>query len=353
MLFGSTKVIGLDIGTSFIKLAEIDASRKGATLVSFGIAATPPGSITSRGEITDPAVVASVIQKLIGDVKTKRKHVATGMWGSAVMVKKISGPRMSEQDLSANIKFEAEQYIPFDVNEINLDFSILEGKGGEGNETMDYILIAAQREYLFRLAEVVETAGLRCSIIDVSGFALGNGFQFNYGAMPGEVVGLLNCGAGVTNFVVIDNGNVVFSRDIPVGGLNISNDIHKALGVSMEEAEAIKISLSAGQNAPAEAASVLKASVDNIVEEIHRGFDFYTATAGDVQIQKVFISGGSSLVLGFHETLTQVTGVHVERLNPFASVGFNPSKMSPEYIQQISPYASIAIGLALRKVGDR
>lgn len=352
MLFKSTKVIGLDIGTSFIKLAEIEASRKGATLVSFGIVPTPANSISSRGEILDPSSVANVIQSLVREVKSKRKSVATGMWGSAVMVKKITGPRMPEADLAANIKFEAEQYIPFDINEINLDFTILKHKN-QSAETMDYLLIAAQRDYLFKLAEVIETAELQCTIVDVSGFSLANTFHFNYGEHPGQVVGLINCGAGVTNFVVVDNTDVVFARDIPVGGLNFTTDIHKQMGVSLEEAEALKISLSTGQSAPKEVTEIIQASLTNVIEEIHRGFDFYTATAGDSPIQKIYVTGGSSLIPGFIESLSQVTGIHVERLNPFSTIGYNPRVMSADYINQISPYASIAVGLALRKADDR
>jgi type IV pilus assembly protein PilM len=352
VLFKSTKVIGLDIGTSFIKLAEIDATRKGATLVSFGIVPTPANSISSRGEIIDPAQVANVIQNLVKEVKSKRKNVATGMWGSAVMVKKISGPRMPEADLAANIKFEAEQYIPFDVNEINLDFSIL-GKKNQSVETMDYLLIAAQREYLFKLAEVVETAGLQCSIVDVSGFALANTFLFNHADRTNEVIGIINCGAGVTNFIVVENSDIVFARDIPVGGLNFTNDIHKQMGVSIEEAEALKISASTGQNVPQEVVEIVKSSLNNVIEEIHRGFDFYTATAGDAPIQRIFISGGSSLIPGFPEALSQLTSLPVERLNPFAGIGYNAKAMSRDYISQISPYASIAIGLSLRKADDR
>src|SRR5690606_32780194 len=147
-----------------------------------------------------------------------------------------------------NIKFEAEQYIPFDVNEINLDFTVLKNKN-QSAETMDYLLIAAQREFLFKIAEVIETAELECSIVDVSGFALANTFIFNHSERVGETIGLINCGAGVTNFVVMEDGEVVFARDIPVGGLNFTNDIHKQMGVSLEEAEALKISASTGQNA--------------------------------------------------------------------------------------------------------
>ncbi len=351
-LFKSTKVIGLDIGMSFIKVAEIDVSGKSATLLSFGIVPTPQGSITSRGEIMDPQSVAGVVKNLVKQVKTKRQNVAVAMWGSAVMVKKITGPRMSEQDLQANLKFEAEQYIPFDINEINLDFSILQSKNNSA-ETMDYLLIAAQREFLLKLAEVVESAELHCTIVDVAGFSLANCFQYNYGSIPGEVVALLNVGAGVTNFVVVESGNVIFSRDIPVGGLNFTTDINKQLGISILEAEGMKISASNGQNTPQEVGEIIKSTLETVVEEIHRGFDFFSATANDLQIKKILITGGSSLIAGFGAHLSQLTGIPVEPFNPFIAVKHNPKAMTSEYIRQITPYAAVSVGLALRKVDDR
>src|SRR5690606_3650812 len=146
--------------------------------------------------------------------------------------------------------------------------------------------------------------------------------------------------------------DVVFARDIPVGGLNFTTDIHKQMGVSLEEAEALKISVSTGQSAPKEVTEIIQASLSSVIEEIHSGFDFYTATAGDSPIQKIYVTGGSSLIPGFLESLSQVTGIHVERLNPFSTIGYNPRVMSADYINQISPYASIAVGLALRKADD-
>lgn len=351
-LFKSTKVIGLDIGTSFIKLAEVDVSRKGASLVSFGIIPTPQAAISSRGEITDTAAVAAAVKELVRQVKTKRKHAATGMWGASVMVKKITGPKMSAQDLESNLKFEAEQYIPFDINEINLDFAILNSKKNSA-ETMDYLLIAAQREFLFKLAEVVEMADLQCSIIDVAGFSLANCFQFNYGEAQSEAVALLNIGAGVTNFVVVDHGDVIFCRDIPVGGMNFTNELHKQLGVSLVEAEALKISASTGQKAPQEATEVIRQVMESTVEEMQRGFDFFATTAADTQLSKILVSGGASQTPGLKEHLAQIAGVQVAQFNPFTTVSYNPKIMSPDYIQQITPYAAVSIGLALRKADDR
>lgn len=228
MFFKSKKIIGLDIGTSSIKMAEMNVSRSGAQLVSFGIAPTPPNSV-SGGEINDIASVGVTIQSLAAEMKTKRKIVATAMWGTAVIVKKITIPKIDKKLIRDQIRFEAEQYIPFDINNISLAHHILNGSSTA--DTMDILLVAAQNELVSQYSQAVEVTGLHCGVLDVSGFALANCFEINYGRVPGEVIGILNFGASITNFVVISNGDVIFCRDIPVGGANYTNEIHKAMGV--------------------------------------------------------------------------------------------------------------------------
>jgi type IV pilus assembly protein PilM len=351
MFFKSTKVIGLDIGTSYIKLAEVDGSKKGASLVSFGIAPTPANSMNGRGEIQDPAAISAVLQNLVKEIKTKRKNVSVGIWGSGVMVKKITGPRLAPKDLQANLRFEAEQYIPFDINEINLDFAIL--SKNQSAETMDYLLVAAQRKALFQIAEIVETSGLQCSVVDVSGFSLANVFQMTYGVKPGDVSAVLNCGATFTNIVVVDGADVMLCRDVPAAGNLITSEISKAMSVSFEEAEALKISFSTGQNPAQEVQEVVRSAVDDLVSQIQKAFEFYTASSPDSPIQRIFVSGGTSQMSLFKETLKSAVNIPIEKLSPFVNIGYNSRAMSDQYIQQITPYSAVAIGLALRKVDEK
>ena len=238
MFFSQKKILGLDIGTSSIKIAEIDAGRRGVTLNKFTVVPIADGAVVG-GEILDGTAVTQVIQGACRQAKTKRKNVCAGMWGTSVIVKKISMPRMDDKVVAEQIKWEAEQYIPFDINEISLEYHILKSMRGAG-ENMEVLLVAAKQEFVFRYLEVIENAGLKCSLIDVSGFALANCFEFNYG-ITNEPTALLNIGAGVTNFVVVDRGEVIFSRDVSVGGMNYTNDIHKGMGVSVPEAESLKI----------------------------------------------------------------------------------------------------------------
>lgn len=350
MFFKSTKVIGLDIGTSYIKLAEVDGSKKGASLVSFGIAPTPANSMNGRGEIQDPTLISGVLQNLVKEIKSKRKNVAVGVWGSGVMVKKITGPRLAPKDLQANLRFEAEQYIPFDINEINLDFAIL--NKNQSAETMDYLLVAAQRKALFQIAEIVETSGLQCSVVDVSGFSLANMFHLSYGVKPGDVSAIINCGATFTNVVVVDGHDVMLCRDVPSGGNMITSEISKAMSVSFEEAEALKISFSTGQNSPQEVQEVVRSAAEDLVSQIQKAFEFYTAASGDSPIQRIFVSGGTSQLGLFREILQSALGIPLEKFSPFVNVSYSSRVMSDQYIQQIAPYSAVAIGLALRKVGE-
>jgi len=350
MLFGSNKLVGLDIGTSSIKLVEVEATKKKITLTSFGFIPTPPGSITA-GEINNPEALSEAIRKLVAQSKTKRRKACTSIWGTAVITKKISIPRIERNVLSEQLKWEAEQYIPFDINEINLEYHVLDEVRASPDQ-MNVLLVAAKRDFVMRYAEVVEAAGLECSVVDVSGFALANCFEVNYGKTPNQTLALLNIGAGMTNFVILENGEATFSRDIPVGGITYTNDIQKVMGVSLEEAESLKISAGTGQPVPQEVSDVLVQTNEVVAEEIRRSFDFYLATSSDASIHKIYVTGGGLGLPGLYEQLQSSLSLPIENLNPFINIDFNRRVFSEEYISQISPYASVGLGLALRQARD-
>jgi type IV pilus assembly protein PilM len=349
MFFKSKKIIGLDIGTSSVKLAEIELSRSGASLLSYAMAPTPSASI-SGGEISNPGAISATIQSLIAQTRTKTKNVATGMWGTAVIVKKITVPAVEENMLAEQVRWEAEQYIPFDINEISLSFHLL--KSFSNAETMDLLLIAAQNELVFQYTSTIEEAGLKASILDVSSFALANCFEFNYGKRNGETIGVLNIGAGVTNFAVIHNGDLIFSRDIPVGGANYSNEIHKELAISIADAEALKLSAAGQGEVPDEVHSIISATNDVVAEEIRNSFDFFAATSGGLTLNRVYYTGGGTLTPGLIEGLGRSTGIEFELFNPFINIKSGNKSFNEVFLSQIAPYASVVLGLALRQVGD-
>lgn len=349
MFFSTKKLLGLDIGSSSIKIAEVDVSRSGITLNSFSLIPTPANSV-GTGDLTDIGSVKMAVQALLSEMKTRRRNVCTGMWGTAVIVKKITIPQMDKKVVKNQLRFEAEQYIPFDINNVSLAYHIL--PTSQSPDTMDVILVAAQNELVSQYTQVIQAAGLKPAIIDVSGFALANVFEVNYGKFRNEVIGVLNFGANITNFVVVQAGEVVFCRDIPVGGASYSNEISKTLGITLQEAEGLKINSSSKKDTPAEVHSVMAASNDQVSEEVRNSLEFLSASTNGIVPNRCFYTGGSAQNSGMIDALGRTTGIPFEEMNPFQKVKVNSKKISPSYIQQIMPYSSIALGLGLRRLGD-
>ncbi len=346
--FGSKNLLGVDIGSSTIKIAELESSRKGYELSSFGVMPLARGVINS-GEIIDPVNVGQSIKSLAASMKSKRNLVVSGLFGSAVIVKKISMPKMDTKLVAEQIKWEAEQYIPFDINDVTIEYKILKSAGS--SETMDILLVAAKQDLVFRYIEAIEAAQLKLESLDINGFGLANCFEFNYGVQQG-VVGLLNFGAASTNFVVIDKGDVIYCRDILIGGFNYTNDIMQTMNISFEESEALKISASMGQEVPTEVNTQIMSTNEHYVEEVKSSLEFFNAASGNLSVSRFYVTGGGIFVPGLVASVSKSTNIPYEVLDPFLKISFNKKNLSPEYIEQIRPMSAIAIGLGLRKVGD-
>ncbi len=350
MWFKSKKVLGLDIGTSSIKMAELDVSKSGASLLGFSMVGTPEGAIQG-GEIVDLGSISDALVEMVAELKTKRKSVSASLWGSAVIVKKISVQAADKNILEQQLSWEAEQYIPFDVNEVNISYQIL-GSSEAGSDIMDVLLVAARHEYVFKFLELISGAQLECSVLDVPGFALANCFERNYGVIKGQTVALLNVGASVTNFVVIDDGKTVFCRDIPVGGGTYTAEIQRGMGVSVDEAEAMKLSVSTGQAAPDEAQSLIQNAHEGVCEEINSSVDFFLNTNQGGSIVQMYLTGGSVTLPGLAQAISRVTGVPCEPFDPFFRVKPKGKGLSDSYLKEIKNFAAVAVGLGLRQVGD-
>lgn len=346
-LFDKKKILALDVGAATIKMAELDVSRSRSTLLALGVAPTPANSFAG-GEILNPQAIAETIHALVQQIKTKRTHVATALSGTSVMVKRITIPRIDTKLIPEQIRWEAEQYIPYDINEVNLEYEVL--NSSPSPESMDLLLVAAIQGHVFKYAEAISAAGLNCTILDVSGFALANCFKANYGELEGQSVALLNIGATSTSMVVIDNKEVVFARDIPVGGMNYTVDLQKGLNVSQEEAEAFKLSIGKDKTAPVEAEGFINATTEVVSDEIKASFDFYLNSASSHTISRCFVTGGAARTVGLIERLSHI--VPCEKLDPFLNIKIDPKSFSRSYIDQIRDFAAVAVGLGLRQVGD-
>lgn len=349
MFFSSKKVIGVDIGSSTIKLAEVSYGPKGAYLENFAIYPSPLQAI-SNGEITDSLLVAESIKMAFRDNGFKNKNASVGLSGTAVIIKKISIAKVDSKKLKEQIKYEAAQYLPFDISQVTLEHHALSFTSNP--ENIDVLVIAAQNEFILNYLSSINQAGLKCKILDVSSLALANVFEMNYGKSA-EPVALFNFGSNITNFLVLFQGEVIFSRDIPVGGFHFSNEISKNMGVTFEEAESLKIQQSLSQEGPEDTRTFMNMALDYVTEEIRNSIDFYTATAQGHLITKAYFTGGASLTSGLIDHLADVLKVPFEAFNPYSSLKSGNKKITQNYLQQISPFVSIACGLAIRQVGDK
>lgn len=328
-------------------MAEMDVSRSKVQLLSFGFVPTPVNSLNG-GEITDANSIGHAIRDLVAKVQTKRKQVATGLWGTAVIVKKITIPRIEKKMIAGQIQWEAEQYLPFDINSISLAYHVINPNGS--NETMDLLLIAAQHEIVGQYQNAVTNSGLDLKILDVSGFALANAFEANYGKSS-ETIGLINIGSGVTNFVVVSHGEVIFSRDVAIGGFNYTNEISKEMNVTLPEAESLKLSAVGMGAVPDQVHSVIASTNELVTDEIRNSFEFFVGSNNGTGFSRCFVTGGSSSIPGLMEQISQATQVSTERLNPFLRIKASRN-FTDSYLKQIAPFACVAMGLGMRQVGD-
>jgi type IV pilus assembly protein PilM len=349
----SKAVVGLDIGSSAVKAVELKPAGKGYKVVAFGIEPVPPDSIVD-GAIIDSGAVSEAIRRVFEQKAFKTKEVAASLSGNAVIVKKINLPVMTAAELSESIFWEAEQYIPFDIQDVNIDYQILDpGTGSESKGTMEVLLVAAKKEKIADYTGVISQAGRVPVVVDVDAFALQNAFEVNYGLDASTVVVLLNAGASAININILSGGQSVFTRDISIGGNSYTEAVQKELNLPFESAEQAKKGLPV-DGVDAEAVKpVLHTMTENVLLEVQKTFDFFKASATSERIDRVLLSGGASRVDGFAEALEARFGTTIESFNPFGRIGFDPAKFGVDDAPNILPAAAVAVGLALRRAGDR
>jgi len=348
LIFGKKDSIGLDIGSSTIKLAELKETKRGYQLKNIGEALLPPEAIVNK-VITNREAVSEALYTLIEDLRIKTKNVAISISGHSVIIKKVSLPKMTEKELREAIPWELEQYIPQSIEDVNYDFQILPGQTPEGN--MDVLIVAAKKDIASDYIAVVNDAGLTPVVLDVDVFALENMYEANYPQSPG-IVALVNIGASVTNVNILRNGISVFTRDITIGGNQFTELIQKEFDMSYDEAEKMKNSLSRGE-AQAELDRISQDFTDLICGEIKRTLDFFSTTLWREKVDKIMVGGGTSKVPRIRDVLEDITNASVEIINPFRSISYSPSDFDPKYIQDIAPKMGVTIGLALRRMGDK
>jgi type IV pilus assembly protein PilM len=344
-------LVGLDIGSSAVKAVELKPAGKTFKVTAFGSEPVPPDAIVD-GAIIDGGAVADSIRRLFDSRNIKTREVAASLSGNAVIVKKISLPVMTAAELSESIYWEAEQYIPFDIQDVNLDYQILDpGNGPGGKGTMEVLLVAAKKEKIADYTGVIAQAGRTAVVVDVDAFALQNAFEVNYGIESKQIVVLLNAGASATNINIIQGDQSVFTRDVSIGGNAYTEALQKELNLPFEQADQLKRGQVVDGLSFDEAKPVLRAVTENVMLEIQKTFDFFKATAASERIDRIVVSGGASRAEGFTEMLTERFEAPVETFDPFKRVSLDTKKFGAP--AEVAPTVAVAVGLALRRPGDR
>jgi type IV pilus assembly protein PilM len=346
------QLVGLDIGSSAIKLVQLKESKGRYFLQKFGVKPLEPEVIVD-GTVMDEGRVVSAIRELFEESNVKNKHVAISISGHAVIVKKISLPPMPDDELEGQVRLAAEQYIPFDINEVNIDFHVLPpDPSGDAQSDMSVILVAAKKDKINELTELVKGAGLIPVVMDVDAFAIENMHAVNYPMAQDETTALVNVGASVMNVNIIRGGVSLFTRDIPLGGNRYTEAIQREMGMSYDEAEEIKKGERANEGG-GPLTNVIDIVNAEVASEIARTVDYFKTSASNADLDRVLVCGGVARIKGLVQQLGDRMQVSVELANPFGEIDTSGSDADPDTLADMAPLAAVGVGLALRAVGDR
>jgi type IV pilus assembly protein PilM len=349
VLFGRTRnLVGLDIGSSAVKLVELKPGKGSYRLAQAGLETLSPEAIVD-GAIMDSSLVVEAINRLVTGLGIRNTNFGTSLSGHSVIIKKISLPAMSESELAESIRWEAEQYVPFDINDVNLDYVVLDSTRPD---SMDVLLVAVKKDKIAEYTGVLLQAGKTPALVDVDAFAIQNAYEVNYPLTPGRVVALVNIGASVTNVSILSGANAIFWRDISFGGNQYTDALQKELNLGFDQAESLKAGGKAGEHAMSDALPILQAVSQDMAQELQKTFDFFTATTATERIDEIVLSGGSARIVNLDAQLKERFDVPVEIMNPFRQIETSGSGVSEEWLADHAPSLAIAVGLAVRQVGE-
>ncbi|MFQ5580246.1 MAG: type IV pilus assembly protein PilM [Nitrospiria bacterium] len=344
-------VVALDIGSGAIKLVQLKKLAQGYQLEKFGVKALDSELIVD-GTVMDSGQVVDVIKELLDEQGVRAKDVALSVSGHSVIVKKINVPMMTEEELEESIKWEAEQYIPFDINDVNIDFHILgTSELEEAKDQMGVLLVAVKRERLTEYTTLVTETGLNPVIVDVDAFTLENMFGINYDVGEDEIVSLVNIGASVMNIIILRGGTFSFTRDISIGGNRYSEAIQREFNVNFEQAERAKRGESVEGIDPESLLNIISGLNEKIATEVTRSFEYFKTTSSNNEaIDRILMSGGSAKVPNLLAHLSEKLGLEVEMADPFSNIEIPESLFDRNFVQEMGPMSAVGVGLALRRL---
>jgi len=350
---GTKKLVGLDIGSSSLKLAEIISTPHGHILNRFRQIPVPAGIIVD-GILENAGALSAIIKELFRNSGCKGKGIVTSLSGNSVIVKKVTLSQMEEADLRDLIRDEAGKYLPFDsMDDVNYDFQIL-GDNEYNPNQMDVIIVAAKKIDVSSYLDAVNDAGLAVMIMDVDSFALETMYEANYEFENNEIIVIVNIGASLTNINVIKGGMSIFTRDFTVAGNAITEGLQEKYHVSAEEAERMKIEgVPGSEQDNLDLRSAILDCAEPICSEIERSVDYFRSTFGGDYIKHVYLSGGSSRIAGLNSHISQRLNIETELINPLLKIGYNKKNIDAGKLDSIKTIGAVAVGLGLRKIGDK
>jgi type IV pilus assembly protein PilM len=337
-------ITGIDIGSHAVKICQLQKTGKGYKLLALGSVTIPPGSVED-GVLQEPDEVGKAIASLLKNLKIKNTKIGISISGYSVIVKKINLEAMDDEALAEYVKSEAEQYIPFDIDEVYLDFQKLPSKR-EGTDRIEVMLVAAKKEVINDYLDMLHNLKLKTVLVDVDGFALENIWETTTD-LPGNVA-LVDIGASKMNINIISEGVSVLARDIVVGSDQLTDQLANALEIEYQEAEKIKLGLVNADEQREKIEEIYARTCTQWVLEIKKAIDLYLANNPDKPLVSLVLSGGGSKVAGLQDFIHRETGLQVIAFNPFHNMICDEKKFDREYLESIAPEMAIATGLAIR-----
>lgn len=351
MFDGKSSLIGVDIGSHAIKMLRLKEKNGILSLRNVGLLPIVHGGV-GETKASKQDRIAGEIQKLAGHLKVKNKFIALSLSGYEAMIKKIELPTMTEEELEDRMHLELGQYIPYNIEEVEVDYQILDAVKDRPN-FMDVLLVAAKKESINDYIQLAGSAGFEPGVIDVDFFALSNAFEAGYGLVGKDSVLLVDIGAGKATVSALDRGLPIFTRNLSIGGEQINEAIQNNFAVTREESERIKLGEVPEKIGFRAIRDLVAGVVGNWLIEIKRTIDFHYRNYPNNTIGRVYLSGGSSRLAGLVDALQEHVGIPVEIFNPLSRINCDPAVFNPSYLDYIGPQMAISFGLALRKTLEK
>jgi len=314
-----------------------------------GVEEIPPDVIVD-GAVMDSSVVVNAIQNIFESNKVKNSNVAISISGNAVIIKRIFLPKMTSEEIEESIKWEAEQYIPFDIDDVSIDYQISRAHDENQEENTEVILVAAKKDKINDYVSVINIAGKKPMLVDVDAFALQNAYEYNYGVEEGKLISLVNVGASVMNINIMDGGTSVFWRDISIGGNQYTDQVQKTFNVSRESAEKLKRGVETENISMEDLLPIINSVSNSIAIEIQKTIDFYQTASSKTGLDKIVLAGGCASITGFAKFLEERFHTEVEIMNSLKNIYVDDNLFDQSYLDEVAPGLAISVGLALREV---